>query len=69
MLSLFGATDFSQLFDPSNPALAMIVAIVASATVVTIITVTKMRIRHRERMAMIEHGMHPDYEVEETPPD
>jgi hypothetical protein len=26
-----------------------------------IVAVTKLWIRHRERLAMIEHGIHPDY--------
>jgi hypothetical protein len=37
-----------------------IVAIVGGVTSSTIITVARMTYRHRERMAMIQMGMHPD---------
>ena len=37
-----------------------IVAILAMAVIVT----TKLAMRHRERMAMIERGMHPDHPEE-----
>jgi hypothetical protein len=54
---------FSHLFQPSGlPFLIPIVAILVGG----ILGSVKMVIRHRERMAMIEHGMNPDSK-EETP--
>ena len=32
-----------------------------------IIAIVKILIHHRERMTMIEHGIHPDYRPEEPP--
>lgn len=40
-----------------------IVAILAMAVIV----ITKLSMRHRERMAMIERGMHPDHTQEAQP--
>lgn len=34
-----------------------------------IIAIVKILIRHRERMTLIEHGIHPDYPPEESPED
>ena len=31
-----------------------------------IIAIMKILIHHRERMTMIEHGIHPDYQPEES---
>ncbi len=42
-----------------------IVAIIAFALIV----IVKLLIRHRERMAMIERGMHPDHPAEEISAD
>ena len=33
-----------------------------------ILAITKILIRHRERMAMIERGMHPDHLQEQSDP-
>ncbi len=33
-----------------------------------IVRIAKLLIHHRERMAMIERGMHPDYPPEQTDP-
>ena len=33
-----------------------------------IVSITKQLIRHRERMAMIERGMHPDHPQDESGP-
>lgn len=33
-----------------------------------IVGITKLLIRHRERMAMIERGMHPDHPPEQSGP-
>jgi hypothetical protein len=54
---------FSNLFQPSGlPFLIPIVAILVWG----VLGGVKMVIRHRERMAMIEHGINPDSK-EETP--
>ncbi len=34
-----------------------------------IIAIMKIVIHHRERMTMIEHGIHPDYPPDELPED
>ncbi len=34
-----------------------------------IIAITKILMSHRERMAMIQHGIHPDYPPEEEEPE
>ena len=47
--------------------LVFIIPIVA-IVMVGIVTVTKLLIRHRERMAMIERGMHPDQAQEQGGP-
>ena len=44
-------------------ALIPVVAIIVGG----IVLVTKAIIRHRERLAMIEKGMHPDHPPTETP--
>jgi hypothetical protein len=55
-----------QLF--SRPeALVFLIPIVA-ILVGGIISITKKLIRHRERMAMIERGMHPDYPPDQCEP-
>ncbi len=50
-----------RLFD--NPdALYVLIALVAIiAGAIVIIVIAKFLIDHRERMAMIERGIHPDY--------
>jgi hypothetical protein len=56
---------FYNLFHPTGmPFLVAITAILVGG----VIAVSKMIIRHRERMAMIERGMHPD-EKREKPAD
>lgn len=42
------------------PFFMMVVGIVIAGIVITV----KLLIRHRERMAMIERGIHPDYPPE-----
>jgi hypothetical protein len=65
---------FAQQVEPqwleffSRPeALVFMIPIVA-ILVGGIITITKTMIRHRERMAMIERGMHPDSPRESSDP-
>ncbi len=43
---------------------AIVVAVVAIISA-TVVKITKMCIRHRERISMIEHGIHPDYAAED----
>ena len=40
----------------------------AAIVVGGILGIVKILIRHRERMAMIEHGLHPDHPPEEIEP-
>jgi len=41
---------------------------IVAILVLGIIVITKLLIRHRERMAMIERGMHPDHPEEQSDP-
>jgi len=54
-----------RLMDHENfiPVAGMIVAIIAAAVVV--IVCAKLWLAHRQRMAMIAQGMHPDGEIED----
>jgi len=56
--------DWSRLFEQPDTlyVLLSVVAIVAGAVV--IVMIAKFLIAHRERMALIKRGIHPDY-----PPD
>ena len=53
-------------FEPET--LVFLIPIVAILTG-GIIAIVKILIRHRERMTMIEHGIHPDYRPEELSED
>ena len=69
MLLLFSETSLSDAFCglfrvESLPFLVAITAILVGG----IMGIAKLVIRHRERMAMIERGMHPDLKGEEPPP-
>ena len=52
----------SLLSSATLPFLIPIVAIIVGGVVV----VVKILIRHQERMAMIDRGMHPDHPPEDT---
>jgi len=56
--------NWERLLDPDN--LVMLVPITA-ILVGGAIAITRLVIRHRERIAMIEHGMHPDAPPSRTP--
>ncbi|MBN1417244.1 MAG: hypothetical protein JXP34_00620 [Planctomycetes bacterium] len=43
-----------------NPATAVFLIPIAAIAVGGIIAIVKLQMTHRERMAMIERGMHPD---------
>jgi hypothetical protein len=50
---------WEQLLQP-NDNLAAVMFLAASLIFAGAVVITKLVIRHRERMAMIEHGMDPD---------
>ena len=56
------SSDWISLFrDPESATMVMVMVIGTLAVIGgVVIAVTKSIIRHRERMAMIERGMHPD---------
>jgi hypothetical protein len=47
-----------------RPATVVFAVPIAAILVGGILAITRMLIRHRERMAMIEQGMHPDHPFE-----
>lgn len=55
----------TRILDPSiiSEVVVIVAIIVVSVTGVSI-TITKMLITHHERIAMIQHGIHPDYPPE-----
>ena len=55
--------DWSRLLQPS---IFVFLVPIAAILVGGVIAVTKLIIRHRERIAMVEHGMHPDHPPEGT---
>ena len=52
--------DWSIFTNQNAWVLFLIVLVIVVAIMGTIFEITKLVIRHRERMAMIEHGMNPD---------
>ena len=65
MCPLFSANDFCQTISGlfHTPGLPFLVAITA-ILIGGILSLVKLFMRHRERMAMIERGMHPDLKEE-----
>jgi hypothetical protein len=61
-VALLAAEWLSFLRYPSS--LVMLIPIVA-ILVTGILGIVKLLLRHRERMAMIERGLHPDYPPEQ----
>ena len=53
----------------SRPDTLVLMIPIVAILVGGIITIVKLLVRHRERMTMIEHGIHPDYRAEELPED
>ncbi|MEW6743846.1 MAG: hypothetical protein AB1486_13910 [Planctomycetota bacterium] len=51
-----------------NPATLALLIPIAAIVVGGIVAVVKAAIRHQERMAMIERGMHPDHPGETSYP-
>jgi hypothetical protein len=61
---------FLKLMDHHNfvPFSGMVVGVIAIITIATvIITVSRLWLTHRQRMAMIRQGMHPDAVVIDEP--
>ncbi len=61
---------FLKLMDHHNfiPFAGMLVGVIAIITIATvIITTSRLGLVHRQRMAMIRQGMHPDAIVVEEP--
>jgi len=54
--------SWQRIFQPE--VLIFMIPIVA-VVVGGIVAIVKLMIRHRERMIMIEHGLHPDYPPKE----
>jgi hypothetical protein len=52
----------------NNPDTIVFLVPIVFVLVFGIVAITKLLIRHRERMAMIERGMHPDYPPEQNNP-
>ena len=64
-VALLANSDWSFLAGPDTLPFAIPITAIL---VWGIIAITKILIRHRERMAMIERGMHPDHPPEESGP-
>jgi len=52
----------------SNPSTAVFVIPIVAILVGGIIVISNIWLRHRERMTMIERGMHPDHPQEKNGP-
>lgn len=52
----------------NNPNTLALMIPITCIVVFGIVRIAKMLIHHRERMAMIERGMHPDYPPEPIDP-
>ncbi len=50
-----------------RPESAVFVVAVVGIVVLGVVQLVKTLIRHRERIAMIQNGMHPDAHAEENP--
>ena len=59
------AWQWPQFFN-NEDIIVPLVLFTVIGIVATVVPVTRMLIRHRERMAMIERGMHPDYPPEQS---
>jgi hypothetical protein len=55
---------WSRFFD--NPEILGIMLPIVAVIAAAIVIIIKLLIRHRERMTMIERGMHPDYPMEDA---
>jgi hypothetical protein len=66
-ITLLAESDWSRIF--ANPDTLVLVVPVVGIVVFGILAISKMLIRHRERMAMIERGMHPDHRHESREPE
>jgi len=59
--------EWLKLF--SDPGTIIFLIPIVAILVGGIIAIVKILIHHRERMTMIEHGIHPDYQPEDLPED
>ncbi len=50
-----------------RPEIVIFMIPIVAIVIGGVISMLKMWIKHRERMGLIEHGIHPDYPPEETP--
>jgi uncharacterized membrane protein (DUF106 family) len=56
---------WTRILEPDiMPFVVAIVAIIAGTVTGASIKITKMLITHHERIALIQHGIHPDYPPE-----
>jgi len=68
LLGLQSRTWQEGLFDLlRRPDFVVFLIPITAILVGGVIAITKMGIAHRERMAMIQQGIHPDYPPEEAP--
>ncbi len=65
-VALLAESDWLRLL--TNPDTLVLIVPVLGIVVFGILAIAKMGIRHRERMAMIERGMHPDRPQESKEP-
>ena len=56
--------DFNTLL---RPEISVFVVAVVAIVVCGVVQITKTVLRHRERIVMIQNGMHPDAHAEENP--
>lgn len=66
MVTLLAQSGWPSFLN-NTQTLAVLLPIVVF-TIVGIIALAKITVRHRERMAMIERGLHPDYPPEPRDP-
>jgi len=65
-LALLAYSDWLSFL--THPATLVFLIPIVAILVGGITAITKILIRHRERMAMIERGMHPDHPKEQSGP-
>jgi hypothetical protein len=57
--------NWTQMF--TRPEIVVFLIPLTAILVFGIVAIARLLIRHRERMAMIERGMHPDHPEEAQP--
>jgi len=66
-LTLFSDSQWPSFLN--NPETLVLVIPIVAILVGGFVAISKVLIRHRERMAMIERGMHPDHPQESRAPE